>query len=52
MSENQFIKQTRWTRFMCWVQTGHVWNATKSQNMASRTMNTCMICKKVEAGPD
>lgn len=43
---------TRFERFMCWLQTGHIWDQTLSHRQASRTMNRCLRCNHVIAGPD
>lgn len=45
-------KRLRLGKLICWLFYGHSWDKTGSSKMMTRSMNTCEICGKVEAGPD
>jgi len=46
------IPPLRFRRFWCWLLTGHRWDKTDSNRMASRSMNRCLYCNTYLAGPD
>lgn len=46
------LAHLRGGRLLCWLITGHIWDRTGTRSPASRSMNTCIYCGHIIAGPD